>query len=421
MSGDICLLRPTTKSEGKSMSGINPDETRDVFGEAARATQYIEEDTQGPATPAKSVQPKTTDNGLPVLPPMPGALAEISEEPLSAAAPVVDVAPASREEQPVRSDSTSILFGGAPSVVADSPLAKPTSGWQGFLAKLGLSVKPSSEEVARREHAERQARFEEGVRRAVWTRAVSVLVANRKGGVGKTPVSVLLSGAMASIKGGSVAVLDVADDSGALRLRAEGTPRLGMGELVRDIDQVKTAGQLKGYTAPQTSFADVIGSAPDRNRLSGEDIVSVSRVVDEFYSIRVMDSGNVYRAEAFQGAVSMTDVLVIPLMNAGDSVIDALELLRQLRDAGGAPKRLADTAVVLRLHDGRPENPTVAEEIERLLRDAGVVSLLDIPYDAHIAERGEISLGKLQPATREAFVAAAAAVVRTLQDNVSND
>lgn len=48
-------------------------------------------------------------------------------------------------------------------------------------------------------------------------------------------------------------------------------------------------------------------------------------------------------------------------------------------------------------------------------------TLLDIPYDAHIAERGEITLGKLQPVTREAFVAAAAAVVRTLQDNVSND
>lgn len=403
------------------MTSTHPGGSESVFGGAARAAQYVEEDTVGSPTPRRKAKPAETADGLPVLPPMPGELDVPAEPAPAAAAPETPPIPPAAEEAPARSDSTSILFGGAPLVPADSPAVKPTSGWQGFLAKLGLSTKPSPQEVARLEHAERQARFEEEVRRAVWTRAVSVLVANRKGGVGKTPVSLLLSGALASIKGGSVAVLDAADDSGALRLRAEGTPRLGMGELVRDIDQVRTAGQLKGYTAPQTSFADVIGSAPERPRLSGEDVVNVSKVVDEFYSIRVMDSGNVYRAEAFQGAVSVTDVLVIPITNAGDAVIDALELLRQLRSAGGAPKRLADTAVVLRLHDGRPETPAVADEVERLLRDAGVTTLLDIPYDAHIAERGEISIGKLQTPTREAFVAAAAAVVRTLQDNVSND
>lgn len=397
---------------------------RDVFGGAARAANYVEEDTQGPPASRKRPAPAETLDGLPVLPPMPGrvdAFAENAGAPEASDAREIAPAPAAVVEAPARSDSTSILFGGAPAIPAESPAAKPTSGWQGFLAALGLSTKPNAQEVARREHAERQARFEEEVRRAVWTRAVSVLVANRKGGVGKTPASVLLSGTMAAIKGGSVAVIDTADDSGALRLRAEGTPRLGMGELVRDVAQIKTAGQLKGYTAPQTSFADVIGSAPERPRLSGEDVVNVSKVVDEFYSIRVMDSGNVYRAEAFQGAVSVTDVLVIPITNAGDAVIDALELLRQLRAAGGAPKRLADTAVILRMHDGRPESPVVGEEVERLLRDAGMNTLLDIPYDAHIAERGEITLGKLQPVTREAFVAAAAAVVRTLQDNVSND
>lgn len=402
------------------MTDTNPREPAGVFGGAARASQYVEEDTIGtPSRPRKKTP--VTEDGLPVLPPMPGEVAVAEEPPPATEAPETPPMPRAAEQAPARSDSTSILFGGAPTVPAEAPAPKPASGWQGFLAKLGLSSGPSPEEIARLEHAQRQARFEEEVRRAVWTRAVSVLVANRKGGVGKTPVSLLLSGAMASIKGGSVAVLDAADDSGALRLRAEGTPRLGMGELVRDIDQVKTAGQLKGYTAPQTSFADVIGSAPERPRLTGEDVVNVSRVVDEFYSIRVMDSGNVYRAEAFQGAVSVTDVLVIPVTNAGDAVIDALELLRQLRDSGGAPRRLAESAVVLRLHDGRPETPAVADEVERLLLDAGVTTLLDIPYDAHIAERGEISLGKLQAPTREAFVAAAAAVVRTLQDNVSND
>ena len=39
----------------------------------------------------------------------------------------------------------------------------------------------------------------------------------------------------------------------------------------------------------------------------------------------------------------------------------------------------------------------------------------EIPYDPHIAERGQLTLAALQPGTRDAFTAAAATVVATLQ------
>ncbi|HEV7949900.1 MAG TPA: ATPase, partial [Glaciihabitans sp.] len=202
---------------------------------------------------------------------------------------------------------------------------------------------------------------------------------------------------------------------------AEGNPTLGLGELVRDIDQITTAGRLHGYTAPQTSFADVIGSIGRRPNLTGEDVVAVSRVIDEFYGIRVMDSGNVITSSAFRGAVSVTDVLVIPVMNAGDSVIDAMRLLEDLRAAGGQPKQLADNAIAVRVTDGRPESAAVKAEVERLLSEAGVTSLHEIPYDPHIAERGQITWDRLSPATRDAFVAVAADVVTTLKTLVSTD
>ncbi|WP_255577280.1 hypothetical protein [Cryobacterium inferilacus] len=294
-------------------------------------------------------------------------------------------------------------------------------GFRGAMARMGLPVKPGPDEIeARRVESVRRA-AETVIRQATWTRAVSVLVNNPKGGTGKTPTAVILAGVLASIRGGSTAVLEVSDDPGALGYRAEGNPKLGLGELVRDVDQVKTAGRLHGYTAPQTSFADVIASTGRRDRLSGEAVVSVCKVIDEFYGIRVMDSGNVTTSSAFQGAVSVADVLVIPVMNAGDSVLEAIQLLEELRAAGGQAKRLADTAIAIRLTDGRPENQAVSDEVARLLYEAGITSLHEVPYDAHIAERQQITLSKLAPATRDAFTAAAAAVVTSLKNSVSTE
>nr|QJS06355.1 ATPase [Cryobacterium sp.] len=297
--------------------------------------------------------------------------------------------------------------------------AKATTGFRGALAKLGLPIGPGSAELGERRQHEQRTAHETTVRQATWTRAVSVLVNNPKGGTGKTPTALLLGGVLAAIRGGSVAILEVSDDPGALNFRAEGNPQLGLGELVRDVDQVGTVGRLAGYTAPQTSFASVIGSTGRRERLTGESVVAVSNVIDEFYAIRVMDSGNVPTSSAFQGAVSVADVLVIPVMNAGDSVLEAIQLLEELRAAGGDSAGLANRAIAIRLTDGRPENDAVRQEVERLLNQAGVTALHDIPYDAHIAERGQLTLAQLQPATRDAFVAAAASVVRALQSAVS--
>lgn len=297
--------------------------------------------------------------------------------------------------------------------------AKASVGFRGVLASLGLPVAPGPAEVVERQRVDLRTADETTVRQATWTRAVSILINNPKGGTGKTPTALLLGGVLAAIRGGSVAILEVSDDPGALNFRAEGNPQLGLGELVRDVTQIRTAGHLAGYTAPQTSFASVIGSTGRRERLTGDSVIAVTSVIDEFYGIRVMDSGNVTTSSAFQGAVSVSDVLVIPVMNAGDSVLEAIQLLDELRSAGGDSAKLADTAIAIRLTDGRPENDAVRQEVERLLKDAGVSALHEIPYDAHIAERGQITLGNLNPATRDAFTSAAASVVRSLQSAVS--
>lgn len=401
------------------MTDVSRGNDREVFGGAARANEYIEEETIGGPPRAVPVASAMVEVPADLTAAASEPAIEVVQIPSAAATPAPDEAGAGATR--ATPDSASVLFGGVAGTLPVEDPAKATTGFRGTLARMGFPVGPGADEVETRRRDAARAAAETTVRQATWTRAVSVLVNNPKGGTGKTPTSLLLGGVLASIRGGSTAIMEVSDDPGALGYRAEGHPSLGLGELVRDIEQINTAGRLHGYTAPQTSFADVIGSTGRRERLTGDAVVAVSAVIDEFYGIRVMDSGNVTTSAAFQAAVSVSDVLVIPVMNAGDSVLEAIQLLEELRAAGGQPKRLADNAIAVRLTDGRPENAAVTAEVARLLHDAGVASLHEIPYDAHIAERQQITLAKLTPATRDAFVAVAAAVVSSLKSTVSTD
>ena len=362
---------------------------RSAFAGASRAQQYVE------PLEAPKPEPAVEDNGD---------------------APATDSTNELSESAPIPAPTIALPDLGVVGFTATKPHA--TSGLRGLVGKVGIKVAPSKAETARLEMEEQQRRDEEVVRQTTWTRAVSILVANPKGGVGKTPSALALGGILASIRGGSVCIVEVSDDPGALTFRAEGTPKRGLGELVRDVDTIRSAGQLAGYTAPQTSFASVIGTAGRRQRLSEDDVVDVARVIDDYYSIRVMDSGNQPSSSAFAGAVSTADALVVPVYNTGDAVIEALNLLLELRAQGGTTADLANRATLLKLTDGRPESPAVVARVEQMIDDGGFAQQFAIPFDPHIAERSQITMSRLSPQTIHAFTAAVAGVVRSLQNTV---
>jgi MinD-like ATPase involved in chromosome partitioning or flagellar assembly len=379
----------------------------DTFRNAARAGQYIEtlDTPQGPVArnPKDEAAPglhesdasetdasSTTDGNS--RPSMPDEVTTLLAEPLV----LSDLGLASRVQKP----------------------ATATRGIRGVLGRIGIRMAPGLAEQEALAHAAALRQFEETIRQAVWTRAVSVLVANKKGGVGKTPTALGIGGILASVRGGSVAIVEVSDDPGALAFRAEGSPQIGLGELMRDVQTIRSAGQLAGYTAPQTSFASVIGTVGRRPHLTHDDVVAIAHLIDEYYGIRVMDSGNQPSSSAFQAALETADALVIPTYNSGDSILDAVDLLESLRAQGGHAAELAHSSILLRLHDGRPENNQVIERIDRIIVGANPGKVFHVPYDAHIAERGPITLASLAPATYWSLAEAAAGVVRSLQSNV---
>ncbi|MFT2753229.1 MinD/ParA family ATP-binding protein [Clavibacter sp. Sh2088] len=410
-------LRPSTESTD---ADARPAE------DAAAGAQPVD-DAPAPALPSPAF-PEPAAAAAPQPTPvasLPAAPDDV-EEPADARRPGTDLTafpdadPQRYVMRTPRADATSSALTLFPEQTGQRPPRGPVvarTGFRGFVnAVTGgvFKIGPGAEEAAANAEVARREGDERVIRQATWSRAVSVLVANRKGGVGKTPTSLILGGVLGSIRGGSVAVVEVTDDPGALGYRAEGQPQRGLGELVRDRDEIHSAGQLAGYTAPQTSFASVVASVGPRRELTGEDVIGVSRLIDEYYAMRVMDSGNQPSSSAFRGAIEVTDVLVVPVLNAGDAVLEAVALLDFLRELGGHAAMLADNAVIIRLHDGRPEDPAVVARIDRILDDARPAQIFTVPYDAHIAERGPISLASLDPEVARAFTAATAGVVQRL-------
>ena len=369
------------------------------FAGAARSGQYVERED----APAPPVSEETEEAG--------------------------EVPPAVEEEDvivaPSRSGKTS------PGTLALVPadelevLEPATTGSRGFWNKATgglLKLSPSKVELDARALVNNQETFEAAIRQASWTRAAGIAVANKKGNTGKTPVTLCLSAILASIRGGSVAAVEFTDDKGQLAYRAEGDPALGIGELVRELKNVRTQSQLRGYTVTQTSFASVIGSTSrSRPPLTEQDVIGVSNLVDDYFTMRVMDTANQYSSSAFTGVLAVTDVLVVPTMNSMDSVFDALELLEFLEQQGGKAARLARTAVIVRLSDGRPEFK--ASRIANYFLEKGITAerIFSIPYDEHIAERGELSLKKLAEPTKHAFKAVAAAVVAQANETITEE
>jgi MinD-like ATPase involved in chromosome partitioning or flagellar assembly len=145
-----------------------------------------------------------------------------------------------------------------------------------------------------------------------------------------------------------------------------------------------------------------------------EDVEKVSDLLGFFYPIRVMDSGNQASSSAFYGALGRTDVLVVPVLEAIDSVAGVGQLFRYLHRLGEVGVRLAQNAIVLRMDDGRPVSPDVRAYVDDTLKAAGVTNVHSIPYDPHIASRSTITLEQLRPATVEAYTHAAAAVTHSL-------
>lgn len=326
--------------------------------------------------------------------------------------------PASQREAPAAAPADATQPRPAPQTPVTVALATGTRpaqwGWRGRLSRgtAGLvRLAPEPAELAHREALTT-------IRRATWTRAVNVIVTNPKGGSGKTPTALILAGILGHVRGGYVAAWEAAESVGTLNQRAEGDPERGLAELLAGVDDVRSAGTLGGYTAPQTSHADVIGSVGGRTVLTAADVLAARRVLDTYYRVTITDTGNNPSHEAYQAALRTADAAVLPCLVSIDALAGLEEALAVMRAAGAqvaAPDGLLDRVVAVLGHDGGPEDSHIAAGLRARLEELGVAAVVEVPFDPAIRLGGAITLASLSEKSTRAWTAAAAAVVEALR------
>lgn len=242
-----------------------------------------------------------------------------------------------------------------------------------------------------------------------------VPVLSRKGGVGKTTVTMLLGMALADARDDRIIAVDANPDRGTL---AERIAR-SSGKTVRDL--VKARGDVVGYNdlsaivARDETRLDVLASDSDprvSEAFSDRDYLDVASLAAHYYSIVLTDTGTGIVHSVMGATLDLADQIVVVSGLSVDEARLASETLTWL-EMNGYSEQVRSAVVVL--NASRPGTPLVRlEELESHFRTR-VRTVVRVPYDLHIAAGSAISFRDLQPATRLAAREVAASVVEGLR------
>ena len=224
---------------------------------------------------------------------------------------------------------------GAPRLVEDGPA---TWGWRGRASRWsGGLVQPRrgrAEQAYERARATVQQEFD-GPR--------TIAFVNPKGGAAKT-TSVLATGyTFGTVRGGGVIAWDNNETRGTLGIRAaRGSHHNTTRELIADLERFTDAqsriGDLDAFVRHQgDAHFDVLASdeRPDvTGTIRGQDYTDVHRLLQRFYRLVLVDTGNNMRAENWLAAADAADLLVVTSTVREDTGYSGLWMLDALADAG---------------------------------------------------------------------------------------
>jgi putative peptide zinc metalloprotease protein len=296
------------------------------------------------------------------------------------------------------------------------PAVLAEAGWQGALRRIsGNAVTPAP---GRRERAHLKAR-EDVQRRLDGPR--TVVVVNPKGGAHKTTATLLLAATMGIERGGYTLAWDNNETRGTLGWRAPLPvhPRTAV-DLLQEVDRFENPvlgriGDLDRYVRYQGSTQfDVLASDEDAAgaaTIGSREFDRLHAALRRFYRIIVVDTGNNMRSSNWQAAVQAADELVIISTLREDTVASAVWLIDGLRERGFQAK-VSNAVTLLAAPSGQTDEQLhgrARRHFASLTRE-----VLDVPYDKSLVSGARLNYQALQPATREAWLRASAAVMRGL-------
>ncbi|MGQ0625611.1 MAG: hypothetical protein ACT4PP_13300 [Sporichthyaceae bacterium] len=249
-------------------------------------------------------------------------------------------------------------------------------------------------------------------------RPMTIVVANPKGGAGKTPATVLLSAVLGTARGGSVLAWDNNETRGTLGSRAMGGEvGSGVRDLIADLPRYERGragiGDLATQVRTHEQMFDVLARGEDvaaMRAMTEREFVRCHDVLSRFYRILVIDTGNNVHAPIWRAALSRADVLVVVSSHDQDTVDSAQWMLDHLIADGHA--ELVSHAVTVITHAAKH----VAQRERRRTAEAftRTAAVLEAPWEPVLRGGGQIDLTALRGSSRQAWTAVGAAVCTQL-------
>ena len=291
-----------------------------------------------------------------------------------------------------------------------------TWGWRGWLRRVTFGlVKPKMGK------AEREYREARAVVQRSFSGPRTIVFANPKGGAAKT-TSVLAAGyTFGTIRGGGVVAWDNNETRGTLGIRGEranhqNTTRELLDDLQRFQDVYESRiGDLGAFVRSQgDAHFDVLASderADVTGQIKASDFGAVHRLLERFYHLILVDTGNNLRAENWLAAAQTADLIVVTCTVREDTGYSGLWMLDALEDAGHHD--LKEKTITVLADPSANVDAQLAKDLVEVYEQR-TRAVFRVPYDPGLVAGSVIQYGQLSEATTAAWLKACAAMAAAL-------
>ncbi|WP_246060977.1 MinD/ParA family ATP-binding protein [Nocardioides dongxiaopingii] len=298
----------------------------------------------------------------------------------------------------------------------DQELGPATWGWRGTVRRWsGGMIKPAMGPKERAHEHDKSLiqRDFDGPR--------TIAFINPKGGAAKT-TGVLAAGyTFGTVRGGGVVAWDNNETRGTLGIRGtRGTHRNTTRELLEDLGRFKDVyqsriGDLGAFVRSQgDAHFDVLASdeRPDvTGMIRAEDFKEVHQLLERFYRVILVDTGNNMRAENWLAAADAADLLVVTSTVREDTGYSGLWMLDALQDAG--IQNLKHKCVTVLSDPSAQVDNKLAADLTSVYEQR-TRAVHRVPYDPALVAGSVVPYSQLSQATRRSWLSACAGMAEAL-------
>ena len=289
-------------------------------------------------------------------------------------------------------------------------LGPATWGWRGRLRRWSggmITPKMGAAEV-RYEHDRRAIQRDfEGPR--------TIAFLNPKGGAAKT-TGVLGAGyTFGTVRGGGVVAWDNNETRGTLGIRGHrSTHRNTTRELLEDLERFNDVyqariGDLGAFVRSQGDAHFDILASDERPHVTGmiraQDFTAVHQLLERFYRLILVDTGNNMRAENWLAAAEAADLLVVTSTIREDTGYSGLWMLDALQDAGY--QDLKHKSITVLSDPSMHVDEQLAQDLVQVYEQR-TKAVFRVPYDPVLVSGSVVPYAQLSDETRMAWLHACA-------------